>query len=95
MNKIFKLTTAVMVVAIAITFSSCKKNYDNPPGAADPAIVANISIKDLKALHTTAQAYDIVTSDLIISGVVVADDKSGNTYKQLFIEDATGGLQVL
>lgn len=95
MNKIFKLMTVVLLVAAAGTFSACKKSFDNPPGAADPNIVANTSIKSLKALHTFAGAYDIITSDLIISGVVVADDKSGNLYKQLFIQDATGGLQVL
>lgn len=95
MNKILKLTAVVMMVITAVTFTACKKNFDNPPGAADPAIVANTSIKSLKALHTSAQAYDIITSDLTISGVVVADDKSGNLYKQLFIEDSTGGLQIL
>ncbi len=95
MNKIFKLMTAVILVATTFTFSACEKNFDNPPGAADPAIVANTSIKALKALHTTAGAYDVITSDLIISGIVVADDKSGNLYKQLFIQDATGGLQIM
>lgn len=96
MNKIFKLTTVVMLVIMAGTFSACKKSFDNPPGAADPAIVANTSIKDLKALHvSTGGGYDIITSDLVISGVVVADDRSGNLYKQLFIQDATGGLQVM
>lgn len=95
MNKLFKLMTVVLMAATAISFSACKKNYDNPPGAADPAIVANTSIKDLKAMHTTAGAYDVITSDIIISGVVVADDKSGNFYKQLYIQDATGGLQIL
>lgn len=95
MNKIFKLMTVILLVVAAGTFSACKKSFDNPPGAADPNIVANTSIKALKALHTSAGAYDIITSDLIISGVVVADDKSGNLYKQLFIQDATGGLQVL
>lgn len=83
------------MVLTAVTFSACKKNFDNPPAAADPAIVANTSIKDLKALHTGAGAYDIITSDLIISGIVVADDKSGNLYKQIYIQDSTGGLQVL
>ena len=72
MNKIFKLMTVVLLVAAAGTFSACKKSFDNPPGAADPNIVANTSIKSLKALHTFAGAYDIITSDLIISGVVVA-----------------------
>lgn len=95
MNKLFKLTTVVLMVATAISFSACKKNFDNPPGAADPAIVANTTIQTLKAMHTSAGAYDVITSDIIISGVVVADDKSGNFYKQLYIQDATGGLQIL
>ena len=95
MNKIFKLMTAVIMVATTFTFSACKKNFDNPPGAADPAIVANTSIKALKAMHNTAGAYDLITTDIIISGIVVADDKSGNLYKQLFIQDATGGLQIM
>jgi hypothetical protein len=95
MNKIVKLLMAVIIIAASGTLSSCKKTFDNPPGPADPAIVANTSIKTLKALHTVSGAYNVITSDIIISGVVVADDKSGNFYKQLFIEDSTGGLQVL
>jgi len=95
MNKILKLMSAVMLVLSAVTFSACKKTFDNPPGAADPAIVANTSIAALKATHTTSGAYNLITTDVIISGIVVADDKSGNFYKQLYIEDATGGLQIL
>ena len=95
MNKIVKLLMAVIIITASGTLSSCKKNFDNPPGPADPAIVANTSIKTLKALHTVAGAYNVITTDLIISGTVVADDKSGNLYKQLFIEDSTGGLQIL
>lgn len=95
MSKIFKTLMAVTLVASIGLLSACKKNFDNPPGAADPDMVANTSIKALKAMHTSAGAYDIITSDLVISGVVVADDKSGNLYKQLYIQDATGGLQIL
>lgn len=95
MTKILKLMTAVVLVVSMGTLSSCKKEFDNPPGPVDPDIVATTSIKDLKAMHTTAGAYDIITSDLVISGIVVADDESGNLYKQLFIQDATGGLQIL
>ena len=95
MNKIVKLLVAVIIIVASGTLSSCKKNFDNPPGPADPAIVANTSIKSLKALHTVSGAYNVITTDIIISGTVVADDKGGNIYKQLYIEDSTGGLQVL
>ena len=95
MNKIVKLLMAVIIIAASGTLSSCKKNFDNPPGPSDPAIVANTSIKSLKALHTVSGAYNVITTDIIISGIVVADDKGGNIYKQLYIEDSTGGLQIL
>jgi Family of unknown function (DUF5689)/Domain of unknown function (DUF5017) len=95
MNKLIQLFTAVVMIASIGALSSCKKTFDSPPGSSDPAIVANTSIKDLKARHTVAGAYDIITSDIIIAGTVVANDKSGNLYKQLFIQDSTGGLQIL
>ena len=95
MNKIVKLFAAVMLVGVIGSMSACKKSFDEPPGPADPNIVANTSIADLKALHTVPRAYDIITNDVIISGIITADDKSGNFYKQLVIQDTTGAIQIL
>ena len=95
MNKIVKLITAVMLVAAVGTFSACKKTFDQPPGAGEVNIVANTSIDGLKAYHTIPGAYDQITDDVIISGIVVANDKSGNFYKQLFIQDTTGAIQLM
>jgi hypothetical protein len=95
MNKLARLFTVVSLIVSVGTFTACKKTFDNPPAASDPAMVANTTIKNLKALHTVPGAFDVITDNLIISGVVVADDKSGNLYKQLFIQDETGGIQVL
>ena len=96
MNKFQKTTAAItaMLSVLVILFTSCKKDFENPPYQTDPAIAANTSIKDLKAMHTVAGAYNTITTNIIISGVVVADDKSGNLYKQIYIEDSTGGLQI-
>ncbi len=94
MNKFLKLTWAMMLLAGFVGLQSCNKDFDSPPAPGDPAIVANTSIAALKAMHTTGGAYDVITSNVIISGVVVANDKSGNLYKTLYIQDSTGGLQV-
>jgi len=96
MKKVLKFSAALTVIVLtaAVFFISCKKNFDQPPYQTDPAIVANTSIKDLKARHTTAGAYDVITTDIVISGTVVADDKSGNLYKEIYIQDSTGGLQI-
>jgi len=95
MNKIARLFSAIALLALLGTISACKKSFDEPPGPADPNITANMNIDALKAMHTVPGAYDEMTQDIIISGIVVANDKSGNFYKQLFIQDSTGAIQLL
>lgn len=96
MNKIVKLFSGIVLLASIGTMSACKKSYDQPPGPTDDVnIVANTTIETLKAIHTTSGVYDIITSDIIISGIVTANDKSGNLYKQIFIQDTTGAMQVM
>jgi hypothetical protein len=95
MNKIQqKLITATMVVAVVI-FTACNKSFDAPPGPSDPNIVANTTIQNLKTYHVTPAVLDNITQDVIISGIVVANDQSGNFYKQLFIQDSTAAIQLL
>lgn len=96
MNKVVKLLATVILFVTIGTLSACKKTYDQPPGPTDDInVVANTTIESLKGLHTVARAYDIITDNIIISGIVVANDKSGNFYKQLFIQDSTGAIQIL
>lgn len=90
-----KWMTAVVLIVGMAALNACKKTFDNPPGPSDPDLVANMSIANLKALHSIPRNYDIITQDIIISGIVVANDKSGNFYKQLFIQDTTGAIQLL
>ncbi|MBC7534882.1 MAG: hypothetical protein H7258_04230 [Ferruginibacter sp.] len=95
MNKIVKLFAAIIVFAAIGSLSACKKTFDQPPGATDDInIVANTTIQTLKALHTVPRAYDVINDNIIISGIVIANDKSGNFYKQLFIQDTTGAIQI-
>src|SRR4051794_19320756 len=96
MNKIVKLFSGIALLASIGTMSACKKSYDQPPGATDDVnIVANTTIATLKGLHTLSGVYDIVQDNIVISGIVVANDKSGNLYKQIFIQDSTGAMQIL
>lgn len=81
---------------ISSTYISCVKDeFDAPPtGCEDPALDANISIKKLKEDYYISGAATQITSDLIINGVVVADDRSGNLYKTMVIQDETAGIAV-
>ncbi|MFT3908615.1 MAG: DUF5689 domain-containing protein [Ferruginibacter sp.] len=96
MNKIVKLFSGIILLASIGTMSACKKSYDQPPGPTDfVGVVANTNIATLKAIHANAGDMDIITDDIIISGIVTANDKSGNLYKQIFIQDTTGAMQIL
>lgn len=98
MNTFLKNSFTVLFVTIlAGSFTSCvKKDFENPPDPAfvDPNLVVNLTIAQLKAMDTLAGVPIKITEDYIISGIVVADDKSGNFYKEIIIQDATGGISI-
>ena len=87
-NFIISLLAIVFLTGI----SSCVKDkFDAPPvGGTDPNLTANITIAGLKAMYTGGNMQ--ITDSLIVEAVVVGDDKSGNLYKTLAIEDSTGGI---
>lgn len=68
-----------------------REKFTDPPILGEPDIVANITIKDVKARYTSGVPVAI-TDDAVIEGVVSCDDKSGNYYQQIAIQDATGGV---
>lgn len=86
-----KLAVVILLVA---TITSCKKEYEAPPLSGDPDLKATTTIAALKAKHTVSGAFDVIDSNLIISGVVIANDKSGNLYKEMYIRDATGAIAI-
>ena len=75
--------------------SSCvKKEYDEPTTAnIDPNLTVTHSLSQFIALATGPVPKEI-TTDIIISGVVIADDESGNFYKEIIIQDSTAGLSI-
>jgi len=80
---------------IAIGFSSCvKKDYDEPVTAnVDPSgIAANITISQLQ--DSASFIPYLITTDLVISGIIIADDESGNFYKEMIIQDSTAGISI-
>lgn len=89
------LNLFLLCCLMAATGISCKKTFDQPPVYVPPSITANTTIRQLKALLTASGNLQQINDDLIIRGVIVGDDKSGNLYKNIVIQDATGGLSVL
>ena len=89
-----KLSILFIFSAIILTINSCKKTFDAPPAPSDPNLTVTNTIKELKAMHTVAGSLDMINSDMIIAGTVIANDKSGNLYKTIYIQDATGSIQL-
>ncbi|MFN7280248.1 MAG: DUF5689 domain-containing protein, partial [bacterium] len=87
-------TRLIMPAAIILLLGSCKKDFDAPPAPTDPNITVTHTLKQLKALHVTGGVIDVITADMVVSGVVVANDKSGNLYKEIYIQDGTAGLSI-
>lgn len=88
-NTLLALVTLLVATGLMV---SCKKTFSDPPVAGAPNIVANTTIADLKARLTGTGMTVQITDDVVISGIVNADDKSGNYYQQISIQDSTGGI---
>lgn len=83
----------LLAMALIAGVTSCNKKFDEPPAYVPPNITATMTIADLKAIHTFG-SYEIIDTDDVIEGIVVANDSSGNFYKEVIIQDATGGIDV-
>ena len=89
------------ILALSIfTMTSCMNDFDEPdfkepPFGNNEIGEANMTIAELKAKYAStisASGVKEVTEDIIIEGVVVADDATGNVYKQFIINDETGAI---
>ncbi len=86
----------VLLVSLCFLSSCLDRDFDEPPlGGADPAIdPADImTMAELSDIYQNGQIVKI-NSDKYLSVVVSADDRSGNIYKTLIVEDEFGGINV-
>ncbi|MBK8923075.1 MAG: hypothetical protein IPM81_16435 [Saprospirales bacterium] len=91
----FSLLSLTALMLLTGVTACVKRDFDEPPTGGEPVtVVANKTIAELKALHVTSGGFDKITEDVIIEGVVVMDDRSGNYYKTLVIQDASGGIEI-
>src|SRR4051812_36400252 len=97
MNK-FRFFLYLFIAVTVFSFSSCmKKDYDRPPDTSgyDPMLKVTHTIAQLKAFNPPPGGAVKIDSDIVVYGIVAADDRSGNFYKQIVVQDSTGGMTVL
>ena len=89
MKKLFFVTAI-----IAVVFSSCVNEDFDKPDVLIPHYngTSNTTIADLKAGYSGT--LDSIDTPIVIEGIVVANDESGNFYKTIIIQDASGGIEL-
>jgi len=92
----FKIAGLFMLIAIVGLNSCIKDDFEKPPfiepSFTVPSDAKIKTIAELKALVLSgAKSID---SNWYIKGIVNSSDQAGNFYKQLVIQDSTGGIEL-
>ncbi|MDD3877719.1 MAG: DUF5689 domain-containing protein [Bacteroidales bacterium] len=94
MNTFNKISAVFLILTGLAFMSGCVKgDFDTPPVVVPKVdFSANTTISQLLAMYTGGVVN--IDSNVIVKGLVVANDESGNFYKQIIIEDDSSGLQI-
>ena len=104
-NKIF-YRLGFLACILALTFSSCQGDFDEPVKTADEAGIGNSSISETnvvtiaqlketyKSAINTSYSYKKVEQPTEIKGYVTGNDVQGNLYNELVIDDGTGAITI-
>ncbi|MEI8202410.1 MAG: DUF5689 domain-containing protein [Bacteroidota bacterium] len=95
--KTFRTQIIGLIFLLAVIgLGSCKKEIDKPPfdepHFSMPAGATLKTIADLKAWDGTGSV--VIDSNWYIRAIVVATDESGNYYKDMVMQDSTGGIDI-
>lgn len=90
------------ILALSLIATSCMNEFDEPlfsepPFGNNEIGAATHTIAQLKEKYKstiTGNSVLQITEEIVIEGVVVANDESGNVYKQFIINDATGAMVI-
>jgi hypothetical protein len=84
-----------IIIAIGFVLASCKKKPDQPP-VTDMLGKKVHSVTELKAIATCTSCSRKFVNEEYFIGVVIADEVSGNFYKELYVRDRynTGAIHL-
>ncbi len=91
MKRITVLYSLIFVVAMGL--GACKKTYDTPPLPEDPTS-STMTIGELREWQATTGGKISIQEDISVYGVVTMDENDGNIYKNVYMQDATGAVNV-
>lgn len=91
---------SIAIVLLAV-LASCEEwdpvltgNRADPGLYEQVSMTPNTTIAQLKALYKKSGSPVKIEDDLLIGGQVISEDRSGNLYRSLYIQDATGAIEL-
>jgi hypothetical protein len=82
-----------LLMVTGLLYSCVPDDSEQPPTTGeDPNIEVTATIAQVKAMYTGTAIQ--LSDTLVVSGLVVADDESGNFYKCIVLQDATAGILI-
>lgn len=91
---LLSLFVVMTLATITLLITSCNKKFDLPPAFVPSNARSTLSITEFKMKYSPIYALVEVIDNDTISGIIVGDDKSGNIYKEIFLQDAAGGISI-
>ena len=89
MKKLILLSATIALLATA-----CKKEPDSPPENVLDDSKA-ITIDSLRAMQQAVSPGGVsITDSLHVYGIITMDESDGNLYKNLYMQDHTGAIQI-
>jgi hypothetical protein len=99
MKKIH-IILALFAIVIISGITSCRKKAEVPADAATydpgfPAGCTRVSILQLKNILGSGGLPVQITDNIAVEAYITADDRSGNFYKNIMIQDSSSGIALL
>ncbi len=102
--KLIQKILGMALVLLAFGFTACDRDYDAPT-LNEPSVAGSvptdasyyITIDSLRTLTAaaTSSAPVSITDSLWLKARICGDDRSGNIYKTVYLQDETGGISFL
>lgn len=77
----------------AVLISSCKKEYDTPPLNSIPETNL-LTIDSLRNWQESVGGKISIDEEISVVGIITMDETDGNIYKNVYMQDATGAINV-
>jgi len=108
MKTNIKILLSIFLLSGIIITSCVKDEFDEPTIPNANTVISGfiptegLTVSKLKTLYDSLEVIDAVgevrkfssTDSYVFEGVVISSDEEGNFYKEIYIQDSTGGLKI-